>query len=813
MIRRLPSALHPLTLSISLALPGAWAQGTTPPASPPPVPVPATAPAPAPAAAPTPAPAPAPDAKAPQTQAPGAKPGEVRRGPPGASQQRPAGTPAAPKPDTQQLNRVEIQGNASDDTARRASTASKIIIGREEIERYGDSTIGEVLKRLPGVTTGGRPGRGGEVRMRGMGGGYTQILVNGERMPPGFSLDELPPEQIERIEVMRAPTAEFGARAIAGTINVVLREALQRRLNEVRTAVSSERGNLRPHLSWTRNDKFGENGSAYNLTVNAMENRREDDANSSTRTRYLKTGEETLLKNLGHSSDTRRSLNLTGRVQFRLDGGDSFAIQPFIVSNEGKGQNQFQQTFTSSEGRANPYRFDHVLSQSDSKGTMGRLNLQWTHRLDDSSRLETRGSVGGGSNTSHSFRREFKEQVQTRTQQDTNDSQDRSWNFNTKYSRQLENEHNFVAGLEGEGTKREQNRQCLQNGLPCAYLLDFGDDLQASTTRFAAYAQDEWSLGKQWGFYAGLRWEGIKTESTAKNYSVGNTTSVLTPLLHAVYKIDEKSREQIRGSLTRSYRSPNLQDLIARPSINSQYPCLPEAPCGTNEVNYADRMGNPDLKPEMATGVELGYEKYLTKGGLLSANLFFRRINNLMRNETRLEDVSWSTAQRWVSRPRNIGTARTLGVELEAKFRLDEYFEDALPINVRSNLALFTSKVQGIPGPNNKLDQQPRYTANLGADYKLRSIPLTLGGSLNYTPGNTVQQTLLTESTTSHKRVFDASAAWAFSPSVQLRLSASNLAPLDYGNSSVTLTPDQLINGESMGRTFTVWQVRLEMKL
>ena len=49
--------------------------------------------------------------------------------------------------------------------------------------------------------------------MRGMGGGYTQILVDGEPMGRGFSMDSIPPEQIERIEIMRAPTAETGARA------------------------------------------------------------------------------------------------------------------------------------------------------------------------------------------------------------------------------------------------------------------------------------------------------------------------------------------------------------------------------------------------------------------------------------------------------------------------------------------------------------------------------------------------------------------------------------------------------------------------
>src|SRR6185436_1191914 len=131
----------------------------------------------------------------------------------------------------------------------RQSTAAKIIIGRDEIERFGDSTVGEVLKRLPGVTIQGAPGRGGAIRMRGLGGGYTQILLDGERVPPGFSLDSLTPEQIERIEVLRAPTAETGARAIAGTINIVLREGLRRDLNDVKAGLRLENGQVSPNLA------------------------------------------------------------------------------------------------------------------------------------------------------------------------------------------------------------------------------------------------------------------------------------------------------------------------------------------------------------------------------------------------------------------------------------------------------------------------------------------------------------------------------------------------------------------------------------
>lgn len=693
---------------------------------------------------------------------------------------------------SEQLKRVDITGTASDESIRKASTASKIVITREEIEKFGDSTVGEVLKRLPGVTTGGRPGRGGDVRMRGMGGGYTQILVNGERMAPGFSLDQLPPEQVERIEVLRAPTAEYGTRAMAGTINVVLREALKKRLNEVRAGVQYEHGKPGAGISWSRNDGFGD-GHAYNISVNAMRGERVDDITNDTVTRTIATGNELLQTTRGRSEDTRQGINLTGRVQLKLSGTDSLAIQPFLVTNKSEGSSSITRTNDT---------YNRADTQSDNRFTMARLNAQWMTRPSSQTRIEVRGGVGRVSGDSHSLRAESG--TINRTQEDTTDSSGRNWNLTGKLSRSLENEHSLVFGFEGEGNTQHQNRMTLVNGSPQAGLGDFGDDLDASTTRFAAYAQDEWNVGKQWDFYAGLRWEGIKTESSAASYSAQNKSSVFTPLAHARYKLDPGGKENIRASLTRSYRSPQVQDLIARPSINAQVP---------HQANTPDRAGNPDLKPELATGVEIGYEKYLSKGGLLSVNFFTRRITNLMRNVTDLETVPWAATQRWVSRPRNIGKATTSGLELEAKFRLDEYFDDALPINVRSNLSVFTSKVEGIPGPNNRLDAQPKATANLGFDYRLRSVPLSLGASVNWTPQSVIQQSVLTEVTTSRKVVTDAFALWNFTPEQSLRLSASNMTPLDYFTGSVINTGNQLITTNGGGPSYTQWQLRWEMKI
>jgi iron complex outermembrane receptor protein len=724
---------------------------------------------------------------------------------------RPAAA-AASSASPAELQRVQITGSTaadSDTLQRQQSTAAKIIVGREEIERFGDSNVGDVLKRLPGVTTGGAPGRGGGPRMRGLSGGYTQLLINGEPIPAGFSLESLTPEQVERIEILRAPTAEFGARAIAGTINIVLREALQKRLNDLRLGVGVERERAAPGLSWTRNDKLGDRpGSAYNLSVSAFHRKRLDPIYNRATQVDLNDPTPNGLKleqiETGRNEDERTGLNVSARLQWRLGGNDSFTLQPFMFLSQGSSQGS--RRLVQPVGQiAQPYAAATIATDSDFG--VARVNGQWQQRFSPDTRLELRFSGGGFRNHSSSRRDEFDlAGAPSRRLDDESTVREHSWTSVGKLAHELASEHSLVGGWDLESISRTEQRSTLQNGLPI--LAGFGNELNAASRRMALYLQDEWNPTRQWSAYAGLRWERIETRSEDATNPVRHASAVLTPLLQAVWKPNERSRDQVRVALTRSYKAPTLRNLIARPSLSTRYP-VP----GPNEATSPDVVGNPDLKPELATGLDLAYEHYLSAGGLISVNLFHRRIRDLMRDVTTLQTVPWATSPRWVSQTRNIGQATTTGVELEAKGRLNEFTSELPPVSVRSNLSLFRSRVDGVPGPDNRLDEQPSATANLGADYRFRGLPLAIGGNLNWTPAYQVQQTATQRRSTSVKRSFEAFATWSFSPAVQLRLGATDLAPLDYRTASSVDTGTLRSTSETRSATATTWTVRLELKL
>ena len=692
---------------------------------------------------------------------------------------------------TTDLGQVEVRGNRNNDTEmRRESSAAKIVIGREEIQKQGDANLGEVLKRLPGVTVQGAPGRGGAIRMRGLGGGFTQILLDGERLPPGFSVDTLLPEQVERIEILRAPTAETGARAIAGTINIVLREGQRAVPDDLKITRSHEHGQESTLINWVHNLNI--RPMTGTLTVSLTDQYRPDESSSVITSNVL--GDST---RLNESLGRRQAMHANARLQWRGEQGKTLTLTPFVVYSDFSGNGLIQANRLDSGGLVS----ESAQTLNQSRFAMARLNGQWTQRLSADDRLEVRFGAGQSEFDMRMDQTLTSASASPPLLRNTSQFQnfvDRSGSLSSKWTRAMANGHQVVSGLELEGVRRVEEARGV--------LDDSAGDLTARTLRWAAYAQDEFKINRHWSAHTGLRYETITTEASDTSGLRSNNSAVWTPLLHALWKPDPAKRDQVRMSLTRSYRTPTLHNLVARPVSSGEEVSRPTRP---------DRVGNPDLRPELATGIDVAFERYLTGGGVLSANVFRREISDLIRY-TVSQQVGpyWApTETRWVSSPINLGDASTQGLELEAKFRLNQAFADALPIDIRSNVSFFSSNVKQVPGPNNRLDQQPDMTANLGADYRIRRIPLTLGGNLNWNPDYDTRRTEQQFFYQGVKRVVDVYGLWRLSPASAVRLTVSNFQPRDYITAS---TFDNGTYRESSRTTDRNWrniQLRLEMKI
>jgi len=696
-----------------------------------------------------------------------------------------------------QLERVSVTRQQTDTDLRRREPVAKQLYGREELDKYGDTQLSDVLKRLPGINVAG-----GQLRMRGMGGAYTQILVNGEPAPPGFSLDNLNPAQVERLEVTKAPTADQSAQAIAGTLNIILKDAPRVVQKDLRLGVNYASEKPVINAGFTYGDRVvGGVGFVLPISVyqwnfvNEMEGERLTVLNPP-----VGTPQRQHVTNEGRDRAHGRGFNVSPRLNWKLGDDETLSVQGFFVQN--RFRNEGSNTVFTQADSSTGYLPRTVDETTRNRGTFSanRINLQYNNRFSEDRRIELRAGTGaGGADFNFDFDGRNGSATTPIHRITTGDNKNRGTTLGGKYSQYAGEAHTVTVGGEIDRRVRDEKRRTTENGVDLLPGIE-GQPFNATITRTAFYGQDEWEINKQWSAYFGVRHEQIKMESAGNQDVAGSsdfksTSKVTTPLLHLNFKPDPKSRDLVRASLTRSYKAPDIQQLINRPSIN-----LNEPLDRGNTKTTPDRTGNPALKPELATGLDIAYESYLPAGGLVSVGVFHRRITNLIRTDKpRLMTVPWAPTQRWVITQINISKATTQGLELEVKGRAGELFpslfEPTTALSLRASLNVYRSTVGDIPGPNNRLEGQQPWQFNFGADYRLKSLPISMGFSAQIAPDFTVRQSAEASQENFPSRSLDAFALMQVGKQDSVRLSVNGLFQPKQGN-RVTYTdlPDFNVN-------------------
>ena len=162
--------------------------------------------------------------------------------------------PAFAQEGADEIEKIEITGSRIKRTDM--ETASPVqVIGADEIRASGAVTLDNVLQQLTvvsgaNVNAGINNGSGGDstINLRGLGANRTLVLVNGRRMinsgtgaSSTVDLNSIPASLIERIEVLKdGASAIYGADAVAGVVNVILRQDVDGVELDVQSGISAE---------------------------------------------------------------------------------------------------------------------------------------------------------------------------------------------------------------------------------------------------------------------------------------------------------------------------------------------------------------------------------------------------------------------------------------------------------------------------------------------------------------------------------------------------------------------------------------------
>jgi len=128
---------------------------------------------------------------------------------------------------TYDLGEVVVTGATEEKLVSEAPVRTQVI-EREAIERKGAANLAQALKHTTGVRVENNCQNCNftEVRLNGMDGRYSQVLINGRpvfsTLAGVYGLEEIPSEMVDRIEVVKGGgSALYGGGAVAGVINVI----------------------------------------------------------------------------------------------------------------------------------------------------------------------------------------------------------------------------------------------------------------------------------------------------------------------------------------------------------------------------------------------------------------------------------------------------------------------------------------------------------------------------------------------------------------------------------------------------------------
>ncbi len=671
---------------------------------------------------------------------------------------------------------VLVEGRVYADAQRRMATAAVSIIGRDELDAQGDLSVLDVLQRQPGISIDGET-----PRLRGLGDGYTLVLINGEPAPPGFTLDSLAPGDIERIEILKGPSAEFGG--TAGTINIILRGPPRLNQREWRSSLGARGG----RAIGSANFGWGSRKGAFSWHLPLGASRWASDIDLAAE-RVSRSPNGTVGRQALSGQDIAQGtgLNFAPRLDWRPNAQDTLQAQLFVQHN--RNENEGRRDTLALSGPL-PYSV-RDLSRSSSRFDLARSQAQWVRKFDDGRRLELKGSAqtsewlqdGQGQGTGPS-------DEQRPLRESLTGLRERATSLGARWRHGWGEGHSLAWGWDAEDRQRRELRRQFDDGVE-RVVGSLGRSSLAATRRQTLFVQDDWELSPHASLSAGLRATQAHLTGTGPEGDFVHRHSGLLPVFNLRHAIDSAGRQLLRAGLARSLRVPDLALLAPRYALNGQY----DRATGNTPI-AADSAGNPALAPERITGLDLSYEHHLPAGGgVASVALSHRRIDNLIRRRIGLEDVPEASVPRWVSRPVNLGRARSSGLELEWKGR-------ARPgLNLRLAASAYRSSVEQIDDPDARLEGQAPWSASLGFDQLLAASAWTWGASLVLQPAYATQQSDLQRQTRSANRRLDAFVLWRVSRELQLRLAGTNLLAEDTVNASSVSDIDGFAAGSDTRR-------------
>lgn len=668
---------------------------------------------------------------------------------------------------------------------RTEDTAPVLVYDTDYFQRFEPLTAGDALKRVPSVTFLSDVLESDGVRLRGLDPAYTQILINGEEVPgagsssgaigngadTAFFVDRIPAELIEKVEIVRSASANRSGDAMAGALNIVLKDGYAIEGGYVRLgALAFDDGRVRESVGAVWGGKIGEGRLLLGASVQGRHNPKRK-----TSLRYDDVGED--LNNSEYQRDTRDGTDYSANFSWATPVGENgeFTLDGFYVKTE-----RLQDEDSIEYGGDGKALADiDVVNSNDVDINQESFSLNGGYKL-EAFGGKTSFKLGYAAFKDDTF--EFENEMEYARDAIVYPEADRFTRDlapfavdDSEIKAKVDHERKF-GDLElqfGLQTKQKERDTTLGDGrfrvnIPANRQI--GDSsgvgvpgytdpaITYTTSNIKRTNIDPYALVRgdagAFSWEAGLRMENMTLEVDGQE--TDDTTWL--PSAHFAWEVSDAGR--VRGSVARTIRNAPFEFLFV--GVREE------------ELGLNDFQGNADLKPETAWGLDIGYEHQLGKSGIAGVNFFYRDVKDLIEIYNTGAPGSANDAPddlAYIFGVRNTGDGKVYGVEFDLSSDLSAI---GLPdTGVFANYSWLDSDVDDEFG-SRRFNSQSEYVYNIGFIHDITAWDAAFGATYRK-QGDAASRVVGEEVVTSYGADLEIFVEKSFGENFTVRFVGSNL--------------------------------------
>ncbi|MER3471111.1 MAG: TonB-dependent receptor [Chitinophagaceae bacterium] len=571
----------------------------------------------------------------------------------------------------------------------------KVFNVERNITSAGGTAV-DVMKNVPSVNVD----IDGNVTLRN---NAPQIFVDGR--PTNLTLEQIPADAIESVEIITNPSAKFDASGgTAGILNIVMKK--NKRVGYA--------GNVRANVD--SRGKFGGGGdinlrqNKINLFASGMYMQRKSISEGTTN-RTTFTNPNSVLSQFDNSTMNAEFGFLRGGFDYFIDNRNTLTINGTFVKGSPK-------SFSTSDIYADTLYSQKVSTytarstQSDNQFKIWGTQLSYKHNFPKAGH-ELSGDItyNSGQNnntnfiTNSTYRMPQNTYVNGYNQQQIIGGTNKNLIAQMDYANPLNDHSKIEAGVRASIREINSANQ-YYTVAPNGTLIPSNANViyNSKDNVYAGYVTFSNRINK-FGYQLGLRAESSDYNGDLPNK--GQTFNVNFPIsffpsVFLTEKFDDNNELQLNYS--RRINRPNFFQLF--PFVDS-----------SDLLNV--RVGNPGLTPEFTNSLELSYAHTFQNKDNFIASIYFKNTNDLITQV--VSDTVFNGKPSLITQYVNANRSYVTGLELTGKNKVTKWWD------LTSNINLFTSKIT--------LDNQPSqdpfvsYFLKLNNSFKLpKNFSLQLSG-------------------------------------------------------------------------------------